>query len=176
MIRTYGRHTPRIHPSAFVHDSAELIGKVVLERRSSVWPLCSIRGDVERIVIGERSNIQDLTVIHTRDGAPTLLGKRVTVGHRVVLHGARIGDGCLIGMGAVVMEALLGEYSLVAAGALVLAGLRVPPKSLVMGSPAKVIRRLKPAEIRHILEGEKNYQGYMDVHIRDSRAVFRSAR
>ncbi|MEK9144497.1 MAG: gamma carbonic anhydrase family protein, partial [Elusimicrobiota bacterium] len=121
MIRTYGRHSPRIHPSAFVHDSAEVIGKVLLERRSSVWPLCSLRGDVERIVIGERSNVQDLSVIHTRDGCPTLLGKRVTVGHRVVLHGARVGDGCLIGMGAVVMEAILGEYSLVAAGALVLA-------------------------------------------------------
>lgn len=171
MLRTFERRVPRVHPTAFVHDSAEVIGDVVLGPRASVWPLCVLRGDISRISVGEGSNIQDLSVIHTREGHPTVVGRRVTVGHRVTLHGARIGDGCLIGMGAIVMEARIGPRSLVAAGSLVLAGMRVPAQSLVVGSPARVRRRLSDAEVRDILRGQRSYLRKLGQHKRSSHAV-----
>src|SRR5258707_467045 len=127
MIRSFEGDRPRLHPTAFVHDSAEVIGRVVLAEGTSVWPGCVLRGDIDRIVVGAGTNIQDLTVIHTRDGFPTLVGKGVTVGHRATLHGARIGDLCLIGMGAIVMEATVGPRCLIGAGALITAGMKVPP-------------------------------------------------
>lgn len=172
MIRTYRRHVPRVHPEAFVHDSAEVIGQVAVGKAASIWPLCSIRGDVDRIVIGERSNIQDLTVIHTRERRPTIVGREVTVGHNVILHGARIGDGALIGMGAIVMEAEVGRGALVGAGALVPAGMRIPPGVLVLGAPAKVVRPLTAAERRHIAAGMRSYLRKAEHHRRDSRSVF----
>lgn len=171
MIRSYLGFVPRIHPKAFIHDSAEIIGKVVVGERASVWPHCSIRGDVDRIVIGARSNIQDLTTIHTREGKPTIIGAEVTVGHNVVLHGARIGDGCLVGMGAIVLEASIGRRCLIAAGSLVLAGAKFPPESLVMGSPAKARRKLTPAELRHIERGMRSYLRKAREHASTSRVV-----
>ena len=173
MIRSFGKAKPRVEPSAFVHDSAELIGAVSVAKDASIWPGSVLRGDVDRIVVGERSNIQDLTVIHCRHGRPTIVGRGVTVGHRVILHGARIGDLCLIGMGAIVMEAEIGRETLVAAGALVLAGMRVPPRSLVMGSPAKVVRTLKPAEIAGLRRSAAEYVKLARSHRGGSKAVFR---
>lgn len=173
MIRSFGRAVPVIHPKAFVHDSAELIGAVTLRSRASVWPLAVLRADVDRIVVGEGSNVQDLAVIHCRERRPTLIGRGVTVGHGVILHGARVGDGCLIGMGATVMEAAVGARSLVAAGSLVLAGMKVPPGSLVMGSPARIVRRLKPAELRGLIDANKAYLVLIDRHRGGSRPVFR---
>lgn len=164
MIRTFGPHVPKIHPTAFVHSSAEVIGKVELGRQASIYPLCSVRGDVEKIVIGDRSNLQDLCVIHTRDGHPAVIGKEVTVGHGVLLHGCKIGDRVLVGMGAVVMEADIGAGSLVAAGALVLAGFKAPPNSLILGSPAKVARKVTAAERAHILAGMRSYLKMTEVH------------
>ena len=172
MIRTFAKHKPRVHPTAFVHDSAEVIGRVSLARRSSVWPLCVLRGDEEPIVIGEDSNIQDLTCIHTRTGHPTVLGKRVTVGHRVVLHGCRIGDGALIGMGAVVMEARLGKECLVGAGAVVPPGAVIPARHLAVGVPAKVVRPLTPRELREVRAGMSEYLHLSRVHSEDSRPIF----
>ena len=161
MNRTYGGAAPRIHPRAFVHDSAELIGDVRLGAQASVWPLCCLRGDVDRIVVGERSNIQDLTVIHCDKGRPTIVGKGVTVGHRVVLHGSRIGDRCLIGMGSIVLDgAVIGEDSLVAAGSLVTPGTVVPPRSVVMGRPARVTRATGEDELQRIRESAANYIRY----------------
>src|ERR1700758_3593244 len=101
MLRSFEGSKPKLHPTAFVHDSAELIGRVSLAEGSSVWPGCVLRGDIDTIPIGAGSNVQDLTVIHTRDGHPTVVGKGVTVGHRAILHGARVGNRCLIGMGAI---------------------------------------------------------------------------
>lgn len=172
MIRTFGKHKPRVHATAFVHDSAEVIGRVSLGRRASVWPLCVLRGDEEPIVIGDDSNVQDLTCIHTRTGHPTVLGKRVTVGHRVVLHGCRIGDGALIGMGAVVMEARLGKECLVGAGAVVPPGAVIPARHLAVGVPAKVVRPLSARELREVRAGMSEYLHLSRVHSKDSRPVF----
>lgn len=163
---------PRVHPTAFVHDSAELIGKVSLGPGSSVFPGCVLRGDIDRIVVGARSNVQDLTVIHTRDGRPTLIGSGVTVGHRAILHGCRIGDRALIGMGAIVMEATVGARTLIGAGALIPAGARIPPGVLVLGSPGKVVRRLRPEELRMLAASERSYVALARAHRETSRVLF----
>lgn len=172
MIRTFGRHAPVVHKTAFVHDSAEVIGKVRLAAGSSVWPLCVLRGDEEPIVVGADSNIQDLSVIHTRTGHPTVLGRRVTVGHRVVLHGCRVADGALIGMGAVVMEASIGKESLVGAGALVPPGAKFGPRRLIVGLPARSPRALTPRELKDVRLGMKEYLKLSRIHRADSRPVF----
>ncbi|MDE2510548.1 MAG: gamma carbonic anhydrase family protein, partial [Elusimicrobia bacterium] len=166
MIRSFEGARPQLHPTAFVHDSAELIGRVTLAEGSSVWPGCVLRGDIDRIVIGAGSNVQDLTVIHTRDGHPTIVGKGVTVGHRAILHGTRVGDRCLIGMGAILMESVIGAECLIGAGALVTAGMKIPPRSLVLGAPAKVVRRLKPVEIRMLAASERSYRALAKAHAR----------
>jgi carbonic anhydrase/acetyltransferase-like protein (isoleucine patch superfamily) len=172
MIRSFDGDRPKLHPTAFVHDSAEIIGKVSLAEGSSVWPGCVLRGDIDRIVVGAGSNVQDLTVIHTRDGHPTIVGKGVTVGHRAVLHGARIGDLCLIGMGAIVMEATVGARCLIGAGALITAGMKIPPNSLVLGAPAKVVRRLRPDELRMLAASERSYRALARRHAAAERVVF----
>lgn len=174
MIRTFAKRAPKIHKTAFVHDAAEVIGAVELGPRASVWPMCVLRGDIERIVIGAGSNVQDLCVIHTRKGRPTLLGREVTVGHNAVLHGAKIGDGALIGMGAVVMEAEIGKGALVAAGALVPPGMRVPPGMVAMGAPAKVVRKVSSAERREMRRGTRAYRANILRHRKTSRIVFPS--
>lgn len=172
MIRTFGPHHPKIHRSAFVHDSAEVIGRVTLSARVSVWPLCVLRGDEEPIIIGAQSNIQDLSVIHTRAGHPTVLGRGVTVGHRVVLHGCRIGDGALIGMGAVVMEARIGKECLVGAGAVVPPGVVVPPRRLVIGVPARVVRPLTAKELKMVRASIREYIHLSQAHAESSLPVF----
>jgi carbonic anhydrase/acetyltransferase-like protein (isoleucine patch superfamily) len=172
MIRSFDGSKPRLHPTAFVHDSAEIIGKVALAEGSSVWPGCVLRGDIDRISIGAGSNVQDLTVIHTREGHPTIVGKGVTVGHRAVLHGARIGDLCLIGMGAIVMEAAVGPRCLIGAGALITAGMKIPANSLVLGAPAKVVRKLRPEELRMLSASERSYRALARRHAATERAVF----
>lgn len=172
MLRTFGRHAPRVHPSAFVHDSAELIGRVSLGARASVWPLCSLRGDVDAILVGADTNIQDLTAVHSDHGRPTRIGRGVTVGHSAVIHGAWIADGCLIGMGATVLECSIGRESLVGAGAMVPSGVSIPPRSLVLGLPAKVVRPLTPAELRRLRGSARLYAKLAAEHRRGSRIVF----
>lgn len=172
MLRSIRGHAPRLHPTAFVHDSAELIGKVTLGPQASVFPGCVLRGDIDRIVIGARSNVQDLTVIHTREGSPTLVGKGVTVGHRAILHGCRVGDRVLVGMGAIVMEASIGKNTLIGAGALIPAGARIPPGVLVLGSPGKVVRKLRPEELRMLGESERSYVALSRLHAGTSRVLF----
>ncbi len=172
MIRTWRGRVPKLHRRAFVHESAEIIGMVTLKDRASVWPLCSLRGDLEPIIIGERSNIQDLCVIHTQRGRPTRIGRGVTIGHNATLHGCRIGDRSLVGMGAIVMEADIGRGCFVAAGSLVLGGFTAPPGSLVMGSPARVVRRVGPKERAAIAYGARAYLKRTEEHLKTSRAVF----
>ncbi|MDE2490413.1 MAG: gamma carbonic anhydrase family protein [Elusimicrobia bacterium] len=172
MLRTIEGVSPKVHPKAFVHDSAELIGRVELAAGASVWPGCVLRGDIDRIVVGPNSNVQDLTVIHTREGRPTILGRGVTVGHRVILHGCRVGDRALVGMGAIVMEAEIGARALIGAGALIPAGMRVPPGVLVLGSPGRVVRKLKPDELRMLAESERDYVARARLHAATSRVVF----
>ena len=172
MIRTFAGHAPRLHPKSYVHDSAEIIGKVTLASESSVFPGCILRGDIDEIRVGARSNIQDLTVIHTREGSPTIIGKGVTVGHRAVLHGCRLGDNVLVGMGAIIMEASIGARTLIGAGALIPDGVKIPAGVLVLGSPGKVIRKLRPDELRMLVDSERSYVALARRHKSSSRVVF----
>ena len=159
-LQAYKGVRPQVHPEAFVHPSAILIGDVTVGARASIWPGCVLRGDQGSIEIGEESSIQDGTIIHaTRGLSVTRVGARVTCGHRVVLHGCTIADDVLVGMGAVVMDlAEVGRFCIVGAAALVPLSMVVPDRSLVVGVPAKVRRSVSDAEIeRHIRHGHAEY-------------------
>lgn len=147
-IYQLGKHAPEIDPSAFVADTATLVGNVTLEANASVWFGATLRGDNEPITIGENSNVQEGTVMHTDPGYPLAIGKNVTVGHQAMLHGCTVGDGSLIGIQAVVLNgARIGKGCLVGAGALVTEGKQFPDHSLILGSPAKVVRTLTQEDL-----------------------------
>ncbi|MFC8515217.1 gamma carbonic anhydrase family protein [Streptomyces sp. NPDC057257] len=147
LITGIGGREPKIDAEAFVAPTASVIGDVTLAAGASVWYGAVLRGDVERIAVGARANIQDNCTLHADPGFPVSIGERVSVGHNAVVHGATVGDDCLIGMGATVLNgAVIGEGSLIAAQALVPQGMRVPPGSLVAGVPAKVRRELTEEE------------------------------
>ena len=148
---------PQIAPGAWVHKSATVIGRVKLDDMVSVWPGAVIRGDVDAIEIGAASNIQDLAVLHPNLNKPVKLGTGVTVGHSAVIHGSLIGDHCLIGMGAIVIDSEIGEFSLIGAGAVVTPGSVIPPGSLVLGMPGKVVRPLKAGEKTALIKSKEEY-------------------
>ncbi|HEU5171472.1 MAG TPA: gamma carbonic anhydrase family protein [Gemmatimonadales bacterium] len=132
---------PTIHPSAFIAPTAAVLGDVTLEEESSVWYQAVVRGDLAPVRIGPQSNIQDGTIVHVDSGVPCTVGRRVAVGHRVILHGCTIEDDCLIGMGSVLLNGVrVGTGSVIAAGAVIPEGVIVPPGSLVMGVPGRVVR------------------------------------
>ena len=162
MLRPYRGTLPRVHPTAYIDDSAQVIGDVDIGEESSVWMCVVVRGDVHRIRIGRRTNVQDGTVVHVmKDTHPTTIGDHVTIGHAAVVHGCTVEDQCLIGMGAILLNgAHIGTQSIVAAGTLVVEGMKVPPRSLVMGSPGKVKRLLTHAEIAEIQMYAKRYVDY----------------
>ena len=162
MLRPFRGVLPRVHPTAFIDDSAQVIGDVEIGEESSVWMAAVIRGDVHRIRIGRRSNIQDGSVVHVMRGThPTTVGDNVTVGHGALLHGCTIEDRCLIGIGAILLNgAHIGTGSIVAAGTLIVEEMKVPPRSLVMGSPGKVKRPLTDAEVESIQDLADRYVGY----------------
>jgi carbonic anhydrase/acetyltransferase-like protein (isoleucine patch superfamily) len=171
MIRELDGIRPDIHPTAFVHETAEIMGRVKIGAQASVWPFVVLRGDIEEIVIGEGTNIQDNTVLHTDRGVPTILGDWISVGHSAILHGCRVDDGCLIGMGAILLnKSHVEKGAMVGAGALVPPGLRVPAGHLAVGVPARVIRPLTPEETRHLRENARNYLDYAEKQ-RKSRPV-----
>jgi carbonic anhydrase/acetyltransferase-like protein (isoleucine patch superfamily) len=146
-IYRLGEHAPRIDPAAWVAASAELIGQVELAAESSIWFNCTLRGDNEPIRIGARSNIQENCVLHTDPGYPLAIGERVTVGHQAMLHGCTIGDGSLIGIQAIVLNgARIGRECLIGAGALIAEGKSIPDRSVVMGTPGRVVRQLTDEE------------------------------
>jgi carbonic anhydrase/acetyltransferase-like protein (isoleucine patch superfamily) len=160
LVLDFGDRTPDIHPAAWTAPGATIVGSVRLAAAASVWYGCVLRADTEDISIGVGSNIQDGCVVHADPGFPTVVGARVSVGHRAVLHGCTIEDDVLIGMGAVVLNgARIGAGSLVAAGAVVLEGTEVPPGSLVAGLPARVRRGLSEEERAGIV---RNAAGYAD--------------
>jgi len=163
-IRPYAGVAPRLHESAFVAEGALVVGDVEVGERSSIWFGSVVRGDVNAIRIGARTNIQDLSVVHvTSHTHPTAIGDDVTVGHRVTLHGCTVKDRCLIGIGAVVMDgAVVGPDAMVGAGALVPPGMVVPPGTLALGSPARVKRELSPEEIAFFRRSAENYAGYAE--------------
>jgi carbonic anhydrase/acetyltransferase-like protein (isoleucine patch superfamily) len=151
-------HTPEIHESSWIADSAQVMGAVSLHANTSVWFNAVIRGDTETITIGEGSNIQDLAVIHADNGLPVVVGKHVTVGHQVMLHGCTIGDESLIGIAAVVLNgARIGRNCVVGAGSVVTEGKEFPDGSLIMGTPAKVVRELTPEQIEGLRMSAKHY-------------------
>jgi carbonic anhydrase/acetyltransferase-like protein (isoleucine patch superfamily) len=165
LIAALGDRVPAVDPAAFVAPSAVVVGDVTLGPRASVWYGAVVRADAESISIGADSNVQDGSTLHSDPGFPLVLGERVTVGHRVVLHGARVDDDVLVGMGAVVMNgAHIGSGSIVAAGAVVTENAVVPPGSLVAGVPAKVVKDLGDAAVERIRANAVSYTDRLDQH------------
>jgi carbonic anhydrase/acetyltransferase-like protein (isoleucine patch superfamily) len=148
----------RLPDGAFKARNAVVTGDVTLGADVGIWFGCVVRGDDAPLSIGRRTNVQDLTMIHADTGVPNSIGAEVTIGHRCVLHGARVGDRCLIGMGAILLGgSVIGEESLVAAGAVVREGFEVPPRTLVAGVPARILRALTPAEIAYFARSAEGY-------------------
>jgi carbonic anhydrase/acetyltransferase-like protein (isoleucine patch superfamily) len=166
MIRGYRGTRPQIHPTAFIEESAQVIGDVIIGEESSVWFNAVVRGDVFHIRIGNRTNIQDGTVVHVSNGThATILEDEVTVGHNATLHGCYVERGSLVGIGAILMDGVrIGAQSLVAAGSLVAPGTQVPPRSLLMGQPARVKRPLTETEIAGLEVYWKNYIEYTKAY------------
>jgi gamma-carbonic anhydrase len=171
MIRPFKGVTPTVPASAYVEESAQIVGDVVLGEGASVWFNAVLRGDVGPIRIGDRTNIQDVCVVHcTRGKHFTTLGNDITVGHSVTLHGCTVKDRVLVGMGSTIMDAsVIEEDSIVGAGALVTPGSTFPPRSLITGSPAKVKRTLTDDEVAFIRQSAQNYLGYAREHREDRR-------
>jgi carbonic anhydrase/acetyltransferase-like protein (isoleucine patch superfamily) len=156
---------PQIDPAAYVAAQAVVIGDVRLAAQSSVWPTAVLRGDINFIEIGEGSNIQDGSIVHLAEDLPVHVGKLVTVGHRAILHACTVEDECLIGMGATILDgAVIGKGSIIGAHALVTKGTQIPPGSLVMGTPAKVVRPLRPEEIADIRTWADHYIALGPLH------------
>ncbi len=165
---------PILKKDAWVAPGATLIGDVTMGEESAVWFGCVVRGDVHRIEIGARSNIQDLSMIHVThyknpdksDGNPTIIGDDVTVGHRVMLHGCTLEDACLIGMSATILDgAVIGRESIVGAGSLVTKNKVFPPRSLIMGSPAKIIRELTDGEVAELYASARRYVTFKNEYL-----------
>lgn len=163
MVHSFRGKSPQIHPTVFKTPSTQIIGDVEIGAHASLWFNVVVRGDVHWIKIGEGTNVQDGSILHVSfQKAPLTLGRNVTVGHMVTLHGCTIGDFVLVGMRAVVMDhADIGAESIVAAGALVTEGTKVPPRSLVLGSPAKVVRELTADEVQFLHKSAENYKQYV---------------
>lgn len=166
MIRPFRGFNPQLGEGAWVAESAAVIGDVALGPRANIWYGAVVRGDVEKIRIGADTNIQDNSVIHVDStGFSTIVGQGVTVGHRVVLHGCHIGDGALIGIGAIVMNgAEIGAGALIGAGSLVTQGTKIPPGMLAMGTPCKVKRPLTDEEKEHLRESAEHYVALAQEH------------
>src|SRR5262245_12914563 len=162
MIRGYRGTIPRVHSTTYIDESAQVIGDVEIGEESSVWMCAVLRGDVHWIRIGRRTNVQDGTIVHVmNERHPTSIGDNVTIGHGAVIHGCTIESQCLIGMGAILLNgAHVGTGSIVAAGTLLIEGMKVPPRSLVMGSPGKVKRLLTAAEVASIQTYADRYVAY----------------
>jgi carbonic anhydrase/acetyltransferase-like protein (isoleucine patch superfamily) len=162
-IENFAEFSPQIHESAFIAASADVIGRVTLHEESSVFYQATLRGDINEIVIGPRSNIQDNVVVHLADNYGCYVGELVTVGHSAIIHACTIKDEVLIGMGAIVLDgAVIGERSIIGAGALVTGGTVIPPGSLVIGSPARVVKTLP-------LEEQAKIKGWAEKYVRVSR-------
>ncbi len=167
VVKPYRGIFPKIHPSVYLSDNVFVIGDVEIGEDSSVWFGSVVRGDVNYIRIGRRTNIQDNSVVHvTHDTHPTVIGDNVTVGHRVILHGCTLGNNILVGMGAIIMDGVeIEDFVLVGAGALVTPNKKIPSGVLVAGVPAKIIRDLREEEIELIKESAENYVRYKNEYL-----------
>lgn len=158
MIVPFGDKTPKIHSSVFLSASASIVGDVKLGKNASVWFGAVLRGDINSVSVGAESNIQDNCVLHVARKYPCIIKNRVTVGHQATIHACTIQSCCLIGIGATVLDgAIVGKHSIIGAGATVLGGVKIPPRSLVVGTPGKVIRRLEDREIEALEKSADNY-------------------
>ena len=166
MIYPFKKWTPKLGTNTWVAPSADVVGNVTMGEECSIWFGCVVRGDVHYITIGDRTNIQDLSMIHVThykkedmsDGNPTIIGSDVTIGHRVMMHGCTIEDACLIGMSATILDgAVIGKESIVGAGSLVTKNKVFPPRSLIMGSPAKVVRELSDEDVKELYASASRY-------------------
>jgi carbonic anhydrase/acetyltransferase-like protein (isoleucine patch superfamily) len=165
VFRRFQEARPKVHPTAYIHPSAEVIGRVVLAKNASIWPKVVLRGDIEPIQVGEACNIQDTTVVHTTRGLPVVLGKGVTIGHSAIIHGTRVGNFSLVGMGAILLDgSVIGPECLIGAGALVTENARIPPRSLVLGVPGKVVRKVTRKELALLHKRAKDYVRYAHQH------------
>jgi len=173
MIHKFKNFTPEMGKGTWVAPSADVIGDVKIGEDCSIWFGTVIRGDVHYITIGDRTSIQDLSMVHIThhkkadrsDGSPTIIGSDVTIGHRVMLHGCTIEDACLIGMSATILDnAVIGKESIVGAGSLVTKNKKFPPRSLIMGSPAKVVRELTDAEVEELYASAKRYVSFKNEY------------
>jgi len=158
---------PTIHPTAFIHPDAVVLGDVSVGARVSVWPTAVIRGDSDTITIGDDSNVQDGTIIHADDGVPTTIGKRVAIGHRAIVHGTTIEDDCLIAMGAILLNHVhVGSGSIFGAGAVCREGMLIPPNSLVLCVPGRITRSTTPEDRERI---QKTVESYLELQQRHRR-------
>lgn len=159
MLEPFEKHAPRVDPRAFIHPAATVIGEVTIGPESSVWPAASIRGDDGPIVIGAQSSIQDGCVLHnTECVSVTIVGDRVTVGHRAILHGCRIEDECIIGMGSIILDnAVVERHCIIGAGAVIPPGKRIASGSVVVGNPMRVLRNCTEADLTGIDQGWREY-------------------
>jgi carbonic anhydrase/acetyltransferase-like protein (isoleucine patch superfamily) len=158
MIHAFGDKVPRFGPDVFVHPDATVIGDVVLEEGASVWPGAVLRGDVEQIVVGAFTSFQDGAIAHADPGTPLRVGSGCAIGHGAILHGCTVGDGCLVGMHATLLNGcVVGEQSMVGAQTLVPQDRTYPPRSLLVGSPARAVRELTGAEMEHIAWARGRY-------------------
>lgn len=166
------RNAPQLSEGAWVADSAEVIGRVELHKNVSIWPKVVIRGDNDLIQIGQGSNVQDASVLHTDPGYELIIGQNVTIGHQVMLHGCQIGDGSLIGIGAVVLNgAKIGKHCLVGAGALVTEGKEFPDGSMIIGSPAKAVKTLSPEQMAGIEDISGRYVSNAQRYIKTLKKI-----
>ena len=158
MIYNFNNISPKIDKDSWYAPNSVLIGNVTLKKDANIWFNATLRGDLEPIIIGEGSNIQDGSVIHTDPGCPTIVGKGVTVGHMVMLHGCEISDDCIIGIGSTILnKAKIGKNCIIGANSLVTENKVIPDRSLVLGSPGKVVRQVTDEEIEHIKENARDY-------------------
>jgi carbonic anhydrase/acetyltransferase-like protein (isoleucine patch superfamily) len=166
MIKSFLDVEPTYDTTNYIAETAAVIGDVTLGREASIWHQCTLRGDVNWIRVGRETNVQDNTVVQVTHGtAPTDIGARVTIGHGAIVHGCSIEDEVLVGMGATILDhAVVGRHSIVGAGALVTKRTHIPPRSLVLGQPAKVVRTVTAAEVEGIRDGAQNYRRYGAVH------------
>lgn len=166
MIRELKGIKPQIHQDAFIAESADVLGDVNVGEGSSIWYSAVLRGDIENITIGKYSNIQDNATVHTETDIPTKIGDYTVVGHNAIVHGASVGNNCLIGMGAIVLNnAVIGDNCIIGAGALVTEGKEIPANSLVIGSPGKVLRQVSEEEIEGIKNNAVRYNGLYKKHL-----------
>ena len=157
-IYKLGTLTPELDPQSWVAPNAAVIGQVVMKKNASVWWNCTVRGDTDRIIIGENTNIQDGSIVHTNRGIVVTLGDHVTVGHGVILHGCTIGDRCLIGMGANILNHVqIGRHCIVGAHSLLPEGKVYPERSLILGAPARVVRELSDDEVARLADSAERY-------------------